>query len=85
MSWDFYGSDLDLTQATGCTTLWQEVKTKEPLDRPTTWQWVYRRSWFESVPSIIQCTKYTISNHPLFQRSVLDVKLRERQGALKSV
>jgi hypothetical protein len=24
-----------------------------------------------------KCTKYTISNHPLFQRSVLDIKLRE--------
>jgi hypothetical protein len=62
-----------------CYNVRQEVKTKEPLVRPTTWQWVYRKSWFESVPSIIQCTKYTISNHPLFQRSVLDVKLRERQ------
>jgi hypothetical protein len=50
------------------TKLWQEVKTKEPL-----------RSLMVVTlqEGIIQWTKYASSNHPLFQRSVLDFKLRE--------
>jgi hypothetical protein len=31
--------------------------------------------WFESIPCIVQGTKNTISNHPLFQCSVFNIKL----------